>query len=78
MGGSCPWSWELGRSCLDLGKIMVRSFCPCNIVVVCVCYGLICSLVTMLDRGTHVLSEQAVHKLCIANLQYRAVTHSIG
>ena len=57
MGGSCPWSWELRRCLRDLAKIMVRSFSPCNIVVVCVSYSLICSLVTVHDHGTHVLAE---------------------
>ena len=72
IGGSCPWSWKLGRSCQDLVKILVkillRSFSPCNIVVVCVCYDLICSLVTMHDNATHMLAELVVHELWIAEL----------
>ena len=55
----------LPRSC----KIMVRLFSPCNIVVVCICYGLICSLVAVHDHGTHAVAElvmcesQASHEL---------------
>ena len=58
MGGSCPltWSWELGRSWLDLAKIMVRSFSHV-ILLLRVSYSLICSLVVVHDHGTHVLTE---------------------
>ena len=41
----------------DLGKIMVRLFSPCNIVIVCICNGLICTLVAVHDCGTHTLTE---------------------
>ena len=51
----------VGRSCLDLGKIMVRLFSPCNTVVVCICYGLICSLVTVCNRGTCTLTGLVMH-----------------
>ena len=68
IGGSCPWSWKLGRCCQDLGKIMVRLFSPCNIVVVCICYGLICSLVAVHDCGTPTLAELVMHELWITEL----------
>ena len=64
IGGSCLWSWKLRRSCEDLDKIMVRLFSPCNIVVVCICYGLICSLVTVHDCATCSLNWSCVsHEL---------------
>ena len=61
MGGSWLWSRELAISWLDLTKIMVRSFCECNTVVVCIMYstyvvGLMCSL------------NRPCTKSCIANL----------
>ena len=46
-----------GRSCLDLSKIMIRLFSPCNTVFVCISYGLICSLVIVHNHGTHALTE---------------------
>ena len=51
----------VGRSYQDLDKIMVRLFSPCSIVVVCICYGLICSLISVYDHGTHVLTGLVVH-----------------
>ena len=56
MGGACLWSWELTISWLDLAKIMVRSFYPCNIVVVCVMYSLACRSVALHYCGTCVLA----------------------
>ena len=65
IGGSCPWSWKLGRPCQDLGKIIVRSFSPCHVVVLCICYDLTCSLVTMHDCATCTLLELVMCKLWI-------------
>ena len=48
-----PGSWKiLPRSWQDHGKIVS----PCNTVIVCICYGLICSLVDMCNRGTCTLA----------------------
>ena len=52
----------------DLVKILARSFSPCNIVVVCIWYDLICSLVTMCDHTTLALTELVMCKLWIAKL----------
>ena len=63
MGGS----WELAISWLDLAKIMVRSFCPCNTVVVCISYHLIGSLVALHNCGTHTLTGLVMydHGTCV-------------
>ena len=75
IGGSCTWSWKLGRSWQDLGKIIVRSFSSCNIVVVCICYDLICSLDTLCDCATCMLTELVVHKLWITKLEKKQFVH---
>ena len=55
-----PMVMSIGKllpiSCLDLHKIMVRLFSPCNTVVVSICYGLICSLVAVHNCGTCLLT----------------------
>ena len=53
-------------SCEDLVKILARSLYPCYIVVVCICYDLICSLLTMHECATCTLTELVMHKLWIA------------
>ena len=68
MGGACLWSWELTISWLDLAKIMVRSFYPRNIVVVCVIYSLACRSVALHYCGTCVLAFWSCAQLCITNL----------
>ena len=67
--------WWVMSMVLEVGKILSRSWqdhckiiSPCNIVVLCVCYGLICSLVTMHDHGTCTLTELVVCKMYIAKL----------
>ena len=42
---------------------MVRSFSPCNTVIVCIWYSLICSLVTVHDHGAHVLTGWVMHEV---------------
>ena len=64
------------RSRQDHGKIVS----PCNTVVVCIYYCLICSLVAMHDHGTGVLTELVMHESCahceLQNCQKLVHVHS--